>query len=62
MDTVDQFAAEAVLFEQWALHGTSTGEAAVREALVRLMRLYLAALVTGAIRALHCWLAASWNS
>jgi hypothetical protein len=44
MDAVSEFAAEAALFEQWARSGTSQGGAAVREALIRLTRLYLAAL------------------
>src|SRR5262249_54341647 len=44
MDAVDQFAAEAAIFEQWARVGTSQGASVVREALIRLVRLYLAAL------------------
>lgn len=44
MDAVEQFAAEATAFQRWALHGTDRGELAAREALVRITRLYLAAL------------------
>jgi hypothetical protein len=43
-DAVEQFAEEASQFEQWALHGTACGEAAAREALVRITQLYLMAL------------------
>lgn len=31
MDATEKFTTEASRFEQWALHGTSTGEVAVRE-------------------------------
>src|SRR5438876_508136 len=44
MDAVDRFAAEATFFEEWARGGTDQGERAAREALIRLTRLYLAAL------------------
>jgi hypothetical protein len=44
MDAVERFATEAAAFQQWARHGADTGERAVREALVRITRLYLAAL------------------
>lgn len=44
MDAVDRFGAEAALFQQWARHGTDQGESAAREALLRITRLYLAAL------------------
>ena len=44
MNAVDQFATEAAIFEQWARSGTSQGALALREALIRLARLYLAAL------------------
>lgn len=44
MDALDRFGAEAALFQQWARHGTDRGEAAAREALLRITRLYLAAL------------------
>jgi hypothetical protein len=44
MSAVDQFAAEAAVFEQWARCGTAQGEWATREALIRLTHLYLAAL------------------
>ncbi|MEI7768302.1 MAG: DUF5063 domain-containing protein [Phycisphaerae bacterium] len=44
MDSVDQFAAEAERFAQWASHGTAHGEAGVTEALVRLTHLYVTAL------------------
>jgi hypothetical protein len=44
MHSVDQFATEAALFEQWARYGTAQGAVAAREAMVRLMRLYLAAM------------------
>ncbi len=44
MDAVDRFAAEAALFQEWALRGTDRGHAAAREALIRTTRLYVAAL------------------
>ena len=44
MDAVDRFAAEAALFQQWARYGTDQGDSAAREALIRITRLYLAAL------------------
>lgn len=44
MDAVDRFAVQAAEFEEWARRGTAEGERATREALVQLMRLYLAAL------------------
>jgi hypothetical protein len=44
MDAVDRFAEEAATFGKWALLGTATGERAVRDALVCITRLYLAAL------------------
>src|SRR5262245_45405487 len=44
MDAVDRFAAEAARFRDWALNGTDQAEWAARGALVRLTRLYLAAL------------------
>jgi hypothetical protein len=44
MDPIDRFAAEATLFEEWARTGLGQGECAAREALVRVVRLYLAAL------------------
>jgi hypothetical protein len=43
-DPVERFAEEAALFQHWALHGRDTGESAAREALIRITRLYLAAL------------------
>lgn len=44
MDSTESFASEAMLFEQWLLHGTDQDADAVREGLVRLLRLYDAAL------------------
>jgi hypothetical protein len=44
IDAVAQFAAEAARFRDWARDGTDSGELAVRNALVRVMTLYLAAL------------------
>src|SRR5262249_49908226 len=44
MDAVDRFAAEATLFQEWAFRGADQAECAVRAALIRLLRLYLAAL------------------
>lgn len=44
MNAVENFAAEAERFAQWIRHGTDTGEIAAREGLLRLTRLYLAAL------------------
>ena len=43
-DTVALFAAEAARFRGWARDGSDSGEAAVREALIRIGTLYLAAL------------------
>ncbi len=43
-DSVDRFAAEAALFEDWARHSPLQGAAAAREALIRITTLYLAAL------------------
>lgn len=43
-DLVEQFAAEAALFEAWARDAADEGEWAAREALIRITRLYLAAL------------------
>lgn len=44
MDAIDRFAAEAACFREWALNGTDEAEWAARGALLRLTRLYLAAL------------------
>jgi hypothetical protein len=44
VEAVERFAAEAVAFRAWAAHGTDTGEYAARNALLRITRLYLAAL------------------
>ncbi len=44
MDTVEQFAAVAIAFREWATRGTDTGEYAGRNALLHITRLYLAAL------------------
>ena len=44
-DAIDDFAEEAAVFQRWARHGTATGETAAHEALVRITRLYLAALL-----------------
>jgi hypothetical protein len=44
VDAVPQFAAEAARFREWALDGTDSGELAVRNALIRIGTLYLAAL------------------
>ncbi|VTR99385.1 DUF5063 domain-containing protein [Tuwongella immobilis] len=44
MDAVERFAAEAVAYREWAARGTDTGEYASRTALLRITRLYLAAL------------------
>jgi hypothetical protein len=44
MDTVERFAAEAASFQEWAQHDSNRGERAAREALLRITRLYLAAL------------------
>ena len=44
MDSVDQFAAEARRFREWALTGPDQAEWAARGALVRLTSLYAAAL------------------
>lgn len=44
MDAVERFAAEAVEFRDWARAGTDSGSAAARNALIRIGRLYLAAL------------------
>jgi hypothetical protein len=41
---VDRFAAEAACFREWARDGTDRGELAVRNALIRIASLYLAAL------------------
>lgn len=43
-ENVERFAAEAEQFEQWAKSGSDTGAEAVRNGLVRITRLYLAAL------------------
>jgi hypothetical protein len=43
-DAIDQFAAEAALFEAWARGGTDEGEGAAQEALIRIVRLYESAL------------------
>jgi len=43
-DAVAHFAAEAVRFREWARDGSDTGEAAVRNALIRIGTLYLAGL------------------
>jgi hypothetical protein len=43
-DPVEQFAAEAALFEAWARDAADEGDWAAREALIRITRLYLAAL------------------
>jgi hypothetical protein len=44
MESVDKFAAEVVLFERWLLHGQDRDADAAREGLVRVVRLYAAAL------------------
>lgn len=44
MDAIEGFAAEAATFETWVKAGDFAGEQAVRESLVRITRLYLAAL------------------
>ena len=44
MDSVDAFALEARLFEQWLLHASDQDADAAREALARLLGLYRAAL------------------
>jgi hypothetical protein len=44
VDAVERFAAEAVAFREWAAWGTDAGEVATRNALLRVTRLYLAAL------------------
>ena len=44
MDAVERFAAEAVAFREWARHGSDDGTAAARNALHRILRLYLAGL------------------
>src|SRR4051812_33393972 len=44
IDAVTVFADEARRFREWVLSGTESGQAAAREALVRITRLYLAAL------------------
>ena len=44
LDAVAQFAAEAGRFRDWARDGTDSGELAVRNALTRILALYLAAL------------------
>ena len=44
LDAVAQFAAEVVRFRDWARDGTDSGELAVRNALIRIGTLYLAAL------------------
>ena len=44
MDSVDQFAAEARRFREWALNGSDQAEWAARGALIRLTNLYAAAL------------------
>ena len=44
MHGVERFAAEASEFCEWASHGTDTGAEAARNALLRVTRLYLAAL------------------
>lgn len=50
-DNVAEFAAEAEIFETWARDATDEGEWAAREALLRITRLYVAAL----------WLPPAWN-
>jgi len=44
VEKVERFAAEAARFQAWVLRGTHTGDAAVREGLRRLSRLYVAGL------------------
>lgn len=44
MSPCERFAVEAALYQQWSLHGTDQGGSAVREALLRITSLYLAAL------------------
>jgi len=44
LDAVTQFAAEAARFREWARDGTDSGERAVRNALIRILALYLAGL------------------
>ena len=44
MDAVERFAAEVAAFRQWVRDDSATGEQAVRDALFRITRLYLAAL------------------
>ncbi len=44
MNATDLFAEEAHRFEKWILEGSSLGGLAAREAVIHLMRLYLAAL------------------
>ncbi len=44
MNVVERFAAEAELFSQWAEAGSESGAAAARSGLLRLTRLYSAAL------------------
>ena len=44
MDTVERFASEAVSFCEWVTSGTDTSADAARNGLLRVTRLYLAAL------------------
>ena len=44
IDAVAQFAGEAARFRDWARDGTDSGELSVRNALIRIATLYLAAL------------------
>ena len=44
MSPLERFAMEAALYQQWSRHGTEQGGSAVREALLRISSLYLAAL------------------
>jgi hypothetical protein len=44
LDAVTHFAAEATRFREWAQNGNDSGELAVRQALIRLLALYLAGL------------------
>lgn len=44
MDAIEHFAAEAAVFEAWVKAGNFVGESAVRKTLIRITRLYLAAL------------------
>jgi hypothetical protein len=60
---MEEFAAEVRLFEKWAHAGTDSGALAAKNGVMRLTRLYFSIHwgehITGAIRALHCWLAAN---